>query len=169
VRVEFSQFYETEAPRLVRAVTLVVGEPVLAEDAVAEAFARAWARWSRVRTCDRPAAWVMRVALNEARSRFRRRRVERRKAPALARPDTVTDPEPPTSELWARVAALPAQERELIALRYVADLPQPEIARIVGIPLGTVASALHRARQRLGAGLRDVYEDSDAREEASPR
>lgn len=69
MRDEFIRFYETEAPRLVRSVTLAVGEPALAEDAVAEAFARAWSRWPDVSRRDRPTAWVMRVALNESRSR----------------------------------------------------------------------------------------------------
>ena len=59
----------------------VTGEPALAEDAVAEAFARAWLRWPRLRSDPRPAVpWLLQVALNECRGRFRRHRVERRKA-----------------------------------------------------------------------------------------
>ena len=62
---EFTTFYEAEAPRVIRSLTLACGEPGLAEDAVAEAFARAWSRWPQVRASDRPGAWVMRVALTE--------------------------------------------------------------------------------------------------------
>ena len=151
---EFTAFYEQHVHRIVRTVALVVRDAALAEDAVAEAFARAWARWRQVRTHDRPAAWVTRVALNECNSRFRRRRVERRKAHAVARPDQVDDPEPRASHVWAAVARLPAQERTLIALRYVADLPQAQIAEVLGIPPGSVASGLNRGRRRLGIDLR---------------
>lgn len=160
--VEFARFYEHEVERTVRTVALVVRDASLAEDAVAEAFARAWARWRQVRSYDRPAAWVTRVALNECNSRFRRRRVERRKAPAVARPDHVHDPEPSTGHVWAAVARLPEPDRALIALRYVADLPQAQIADVLGIPLGTVASGLNRIRRRLGVELH-----GDAAEEVS--
>ena len=160
MRAEFTSFYEQEAPRLVRSLTLVTGEAVLAEDAVAEAFARAWSRWPQVRACDRPAAWVMRVALNESRSRFRRRSVERRKAHAVARPDAADDPDLSAAHaLWEAVRRLDRRERALIAIRYVADLPQHEIARVLGIPPGTVASGLNRARQRLGKTLAPTHEE----------
>ena len=153
-KAEFTVFYEQQSQRIVRTVALVVRDAALAEDAVAEAFARAWARWRQIRTHDRPAAWVTRVALNECNSRFRRRRVERRKAHAVARPDRVHDPEPHASHVWAAVARLPEQERTLIALRYVADLPQAQIAELLGIPPGSVASGLNRSRRRLGIDLR---------------
>lgn len=153
VEAEFTDFYERHAARIVRTVALVVRDAALAEDAVAEAFARAWARWSQVSTADRPDAWVTRVAINECHSRFRRRRVERRKAHAVAQPDEALGPEPPASDLWQAVARLPEQERTLIALRYIADLRQAEIAEVMGIPTGTVASGLNRGRRRLGIDL----------------
>jgi RNA polymerase sigma-70 factor (sigma-E family) len=151
---EFTAFYQQHAPRIVRTVAVVVRDAALAEDAVAEAFARAWGRWGKVRDHASPAAWVTRVALNVCTDRFRRRRVERRRAHALARADHVDDPEPPASYVWEAVARLPERERTLIALRYVADLPQAAISDVLGIPPGTVASGLNRGRQRLGIDLR---------------
>jgi len=160
VQADFTPFYENEAPRLVRSLALVIGDPVLAEDAVAEAFARAWARWPEVSSRDSSAAWVMRVALNQANDRFRRRKVERRKAHAIARPDVVHDPQPPVGQwLWDAVRDLPKQERTLVALRYVADLSQAEIAGLLGLPPGTVASGLNRARHKLGVALRPTYQE----------
>lgn len=156
---EFTAFYEREADRIVRTVSLIVRDAALAEDAAAEAFARAWARWTQVRSHDRPAAWVMQVALNECRSRFRRRRVERRKAHAVARPDHTYDPEPRASEVWEAVESLPDRDRALIALRYIADLPQAEIAAVMGIPVGTVASGLNRGRRRLGLDLKPAHDE----------
>jgi RNA polymerase sigma-70 factor (sigma-E family) len=160
VRVDFTTFYESEAPKLVRSVALSTGDAALAEDAVAEAFARAWTRWPQVRACEQPAAWVMRVALNQAKDRFRRRRVEQRRAPAVTPPEAVYDPPPQADQrLWDAVRALPRQERTLIALRYVADLSQPEIAEVLRIPVGTVASGLNRARHKLGAALGSAYQE----------
>ena len=145
---------------MVRSVALVTGEPALAEDAVAEAFARAWSRWPDVRGSERPAAWVMRVALNLVHDRFRRRRVERRKAQVVAQPEAVYDRQPQVDQrVWEAVRALPEHERTLIALRYVADLSQTEIAKTLGIPAGTVASGLNRARQKLAATLGTSYQE----------
>jgi RNA polymerase sigma factor (sigma-70 family) len=77
----------------------------------------------------------------------------------VARPDRVDAPEPGAGHVWAAVAELPERERTLIALRYVADLPQDEIAQVLGLPAGTVASGLHRARRRLGIELGPSYEE----------
>jgi RNA polymerase sigma-70 factor (ECF subfamily) len=160
VSSEFTTFYEREAPRLVRSVALVTGDAALAEDAVAEAFARAWSRWPQVRRHDRPVAWVMRVAINESRSRFRRRAVERRRGHEVARPDLVHDPDTSGARaLWDAVRRLGKRERTLIALRYVADMSQTEMAELLGIPPGTVASGLHRARQQLERTLAPVSEE----------
>jgi len=160
VATDFTAFYRREATRLVRSVALATGEPGLAEDAVAEAFARAWSRWREVGAIDRPAAWVLRVALNHARDRFRKRGVERRKAPVVARPEASYDPQARVDlRLWEAVRSLPPPECTVIALRYVADLSQQEIADALGIPSGTVASRLNRARQRLGATLGSAYEE----------
>ncbi len=60
--------------------------------------------------------------------------------------------------MWAAVARLPEQERTLIALRYVAYLPQAQIAEVLGIPPGSVASGLNRSRRRLGI---DLLPDAD--------
>jgi RNA polymerase sigma-70 factor, ECF subfamily len=159
VGTDFTAFYQREATRLVRSVALATGEPGLAEDAVAEAFARAWSRWREVSAIDRPAAWVLRVALNQAYDRFRKRGVERRKAVIVARPEASHDPDVDVDlRLWKAVRNLPPQECSLIALRYVADLSQQEIAEVLGIPPGTVASRLNRARQRLGAALGSAYQ-----------
>lgn len=155
---EFGNLYERDARRLIRTVAVIVGERGLAEDAVAEAFARAWLRWPQLR--DRsPAAWIVQVALNECRGRFRRRRIEQRYAHVVARPDESCDPDPPTDVVWDAVARLPERERVLVAFRYVADLSQDEIALMLGIPVGTVASGLHRARRRLSVDLEGSYKE----------
>jgi RNA polymerase sigma-70 factor (ECF subfamily) len=57
------------------------------------------------------------------------------------------------------VRSLPEHECTLIALRYIADLSQAEIAETLGMPSGTVASGLNRARQKLGAALGSAYQE----------
>ncbi len=145
----FAAWYEQEAGRLTATVAGVVGDRGRAEEATAEAFARAYARWGRVSAMDSPEGWVVRVAINQVRGRFRRLAVERRHAPAVAGPASVLPPGFPDEALWAAVAGLPERTRTAVVLRYVADLPEAEVARIMGVSRGTVATTLSRARTRL--------------------
>jgi RNA polymerase sigma factor (sigma-70 family) len=148
---EFAGWYERTYPRLLAAVAAVVGDVGLAEDVVAEAFARALERWERVGAMESPAGWTFRVALNGARRARRREFVERRVL-ARERSGAVAAPEG-DPEIWMAVWALPSRQRQAVALRYVADLPEAEVARVMGVRPGTVAAALHQARQRLARQL----------------
>jgi RNA polymerase sigma factor (sigma-70 family) len=57
--------------------------------------------------------------------------------------------------LWQALRQLPARQRMAIVLRYYLDLPEAEVARLLGVPVGTVKSLVHRGlarlRERLGA------------------
>jgi RNA polymerase sigma-70 factor (ECF subfamily) len=132
-------------------LAVVLGDRRLAEEVAAEAFARAWADWAAVGRMASPVGWVYRVALNQARSRFRRRRVERRLA--LVPVETVAAPGEPDDELWQAVRMLPPRARTAIALRYVADLPEAEVAELMKVARGTVAATLSSARKRLAEML----------------
>jgi RNA polymerase sigma factor (sigma-70 family) len=147
----FEAWYLREFPRVRAALTLVVGDGGLAEEATAEAFAKALVRWRQLRQ-ERPTAWVHRVALNEVRSRLRRMRLERRWA-ARQREGHAQAPSDPDPQLWAAVAQLPPRARAAIALRYVADLSETEVAEAMGIAPGTVAATLSKARRRLAVLL----------------
>ena len=97
-------------------------------DAVDEAFARALERWPRVRTMDSPIGWTFTVARNLLRRAARSgRRV------TFGRGHREPTPEIDMA-LWDTVRSLPKRERELIALRYVADLTEPEIATTLASP-----------------------------------
>ena len=65
----FDEFYAANFQRLTLQLYAYTGDVGQAQDAVQEAFSRAWPRWSRLVEYDNPAAWVRRVALNVARSR----------------------------------------------------------------------------------------------------
>ena len=151
---EFEAWYAREFSRVAATLALAVGDAGLAEEATAEAFARALVRWSQVSRATSPTAWVYTVALNQVRSTLRRLRLERRWA-LRQRIEPVAGPREPDSDLWLAVAALPERARTAVALRYVADLTEAEVAAAMGVARGTVAATLHQARKRLAAALGD--------------
>jgi RNA polymerase sigma factor (sigma-70 family) len=127
------------AAECLRAVTVIVGSPELAEDQVAEAFAKAWASWRKVSRH----AWVVRAALNTGASWRRRRSRELPLAdhdlPAPAEPGDGLD-----AALLAALRRRPSRQREVIALRIFLDLDTDTIARQLGIEPGTVRMHLSR-------------------------
>lgn len=145
----FSAWYASAYGRVRRAVTLSVGDPGLAEEATAEAFARALVHWKSVLAMGHPEAWVYRVALNQVRSQWRRGRLERRWLERQRIGHQPPPPEPQTA-IWLAVAELAPRARTAIALRYIADLSEAEVAAAMEISRGTVAATLHKARVRLG-------------------
>ena len=126
---DFATFYRLQKDPIYRAVLLATRQPERAEDAVAEAFTKAYGNWARVSRHPAPAAWVIRSALNSFRSGWR---------------------------VWR----LPARQREVVALRLLADLDTRQTAAVLGIAPKTVTVHLHRAVGRLRAGLEgSAYEE----------
>lgn len=154
VGADFVLWYEQDYARVVRTLALAIGDLDLAEECVAEAFARGLARWRSVGSMNARTGWVYSVAMNVARDSFRKGRRERAWADSTSPGRVVPAPDEPEDALWRAVAALAPQMRAAVALRYIADLPENEIARIMGIARGTVAAMLHRARKQLAATLR---------------
>jgi RNA polymerase sigma-70 factor (ECF subfamily) len=142
-QTEFADFFQASWEPCLRAVVAVAGGPQLAEDQVAEAFAKAWASWRKVRRHPAPRAWVVRTALNTGASWWRRRR---RELP-LAGHD-LTAPADLGGGLDATLITaiwrLPSRQREVIALRIFLDLDTATIARQLGIEAGTVRMHLSR-------------------------
>jgi RNA polymerase sigma-70 factor (ECF subfamily) len=157
---DFEEFYLATKDRVYRTVLAAAGEHPQAEDAVAEAFARALERWPRVSAHPNPAGWVMLTALNHTRSWWRLRR---REAPVedLRRYDesTADPPDALTAAVRDAVRTLPRRQREVVALRLVADLSAEETGALLGITAATVHVHLHRALQSLRA---TVGEDREA-------
>jgi RNA polymerase sigma-70 factor (ECF subfamily) len=153
---DFEVFYSARKDAVLRAVLAVTGDWARAEDAVAEAFTKAYADWDRVRRHANPTAWVIRVALNSHRSWWRRTRRELpgappdRPLPGPAQDSGLDD------QLRALVTQLPDRQRTVLALRVLADLSAEEIGELLGIAPATVHVHLHRAvgtlRARLATG-----------------
>jgi len=148
----FDSWYEREHPRLIATLLLSTGDIDLAADGVDEAFARALEKWEQVRAMESPTGWAFRVALNHARRTARRRAFERRFL--IRRAKEVPVPAP-AGEVWQIVSGLPPRQREVVVLRHIGDLPEAEIAQVLGISRSTVSSTLSDAHERLGQLLDD--------------
>jgi RNA polymerase sigma-70 factor (sigma-E family) len=143
---DFAEFYARARDDCLRAVFASVGDRQEAEDLVAEAFARAWARWAAVWRHPAPRAWVVRTALNARVSWWRRRR--REVVVADAAPTGATDGDLSSivdRELMAKVLGLPDRQRQVVALRLFLDLDTAQTADVLGIAAGTVTAHLARA------------------------
>lgn len=139
---DFETFFARERDDLVRAVTLAVGDHRLAGEAVDEAMARAWQRWNQVSDYDRPVGWVYRVAVNWARSTWRRLG---RLRPMGEPPERAHhDPEPADPRLWEALGRLPESQRDAVVLHHVLQWTNPEIAAALEVPVGTVKARVHR-------------------------
>jgi DNA-directed RNA polymerase specialized sigma24 family protein len=66
----------------------------------------------------------------------------------------------PAGEVWDLVAALPERQRQVVVLRHVADLKEPEIASVLNISRSTVSTTLRDAHRRLGSLLDDGVSDA---------
>jgi RNA polymerase sigma factor (sigma-70 family) len=120
-----------------------------ARDVAQEAMARAYANWRRASTC--PEAWVSRVAANLAIDLLRRRG---RHEPVAAQ--SSADPAPSVAErieLVKALADLPRRQRQVVVMRYLADLPESEVAAQLGCSPGTVKQHASRGLSALRAAL----------------
>jgi RNA polymerase sigma-70 factor (sigma-E family) len=155
----FAEFYQTARDDCLRAVFASVGDRQAAEELVAEAFARAWARWRTVGQHPAPRAWVVRTALNARVSWWRRYRRE------VALPESAAETALDDGgldaavdrELMAALLRLPARQRQVVALRVFLDLDTARTAQTLGIAPGTVTAHLARAvatlREELSGAL----------------
>jgi len=147
--------------RCLREARRLLPEPEDAEEAVQEALVRAWRSRPTTEGLESPVAWTLHITRNEAlRVLERRKRLRERELPQehAAEPmgeDGRLDELVSATATAQAVAALEPEERELIRLRYVRDLSQPEVARHLALPEGTVKVRLHRVRGRLRKALED--------------
>jgi RNA polymerase sigma factor (sigma-70 family) len=154
---DFREFFETEYRRLAKALFLVAGDPLEADELAQEALVRVFERWDRVRVMDSPAGYLYRTALNLNRSRLRRL------ASRVRHPLSVSPEPDPLAGVEARdevrryLAALPRGQREAVVLIEWLGMGAEQAGAILGIDASTVRVQFSRARRALRtmAGTRD--------------
>jgi RNA polymerase sigma-70 factor (sigma-E family) len=147
---DFDDFYRGSRDRLLGLVYALTGDLVEAQDAVQEAYIRAWQRWAALSRYDQPEAWVRMVACRIATSRWRSMRSRVRAYIRAA--DPVQAAPPPGVDMLDVIAAmrrLPEEQRVAIALHYLVGLPVADVARETRAPVGTVKARLARGRKAL--------------------
>jgi RNA polymerase sigma-70 factor (ECF subfamily) len=153
--------FRAESPRIVGALTRLLGDLSLAEDAASEAFTAALERWPRDGVPGNPGAWLMTTARHRAIDALRRERVLAAKREALLRlaafdspgPDALDDPSVPDDRLALVFTcchpALAAEARVALTLRMVGGLTTEEIARLFLVPVPTMAARITRAKKKI--------------------
>jgi RNA polymerase sigma-70 factor (ECF subfamily) len=152
----FDDFYRGSRQRLLGFVYALTGDLAEAQDAVQEAYVRAWQRWSTVSRYEEPEAWMRRVAARIAISRWRGLRSRARAHLRHGPPDAVPEPSPDTVAIVDALRRLPEEQRVAIALYHLVGLPVAEVARQTGVPVGTVKARLSRGRAALAPYLEEA-------------
>lgn len=146
----FAAGFAQVRPRLMAICAAVVGADDAA-DLVQETYVRATERLHQLRDPSLLEPWLARIALNEAKSLLRRRRLERERRRAVAQPAT----HGPDVGLRELVARLEPRERAVIVLHYAYGYRMGEIARLLGLSEINVRTIAHRARRTLRAQLQE--------------
>jgi RNA polymerase sigma-70 factor (ECF subfamily) len=153
----FAMLVHAETPAAYRLALSIVRSPAEAEDAVQEAFLRAWRDIGSLREADLWPAWfrklMVRSALDQTRRGPRVREIDLELAAELPGRDPSVSPAD-WLELMAAFDRLAPDDRAILALRFFSDLEVPDVATALGIPLGTAKSRLHRALGRLRSQMR---------------
>jgi len=160
----FQAFFEQHHADLARLAYLVTGDANVADDIAADALVEIWRHWERVEAADNPLAYARGVLANLARNWIRRQGRERRGLLSLrlfAEDARGTDV-PVVMDVRAALRRLPLRRRECVVLRYAFDVPEREVAQILGISVGTVKSQTSRGAEQLASYLRDVPEAREA-------
>jgi RNA polymerase sigma-70 factor (sigma-E family) len=157
---DFTVFVRARSSALLRsAYLLTAGDRQGAEDLVQSALAHAYTRWSRIRDPNATEAYVRQILFRMAIRRSRRKAStelptpepsEPSRSPASAFPhDAVTE----RLSFWPLLQGLSAQQRAVVVLRYYEDLPDDQIAGVLGCAPGTVKSHGNRALRSLRESL----------------
>ena len=155
----FARIVQAHHDDMTRVCSVIIGDPELAQDAAQSAWPIVWRKLGSLRDPDKLRPWLVTVAANEARQLVRRRHRDRIVAIEVA--DIGSSAHDPghlsgDDELVDAIRRLPAEDRTLIALRYVAGFDSSEIGRTFGISPSGVRSRLSRLVGLLRREVGDV-------------
>jgi len=145
----FASLVHASAARLDAAARLILRDRELAVDAVQEAFIRAWRNLPGLRDPERFDAWLHRLLVHSCFDllRHRRRRIVEVELDPIDMPFTgdVSRDVADRDELDRVMQRLDPEWRAVVVVHYFLGLPLPEVAAVLGIPVGTAKSRLHRS------------------------
>ena len=153
-RQDFAEFVAGRSAELLRLAYVLTADQHAAEDLLQSALTKAAARWGRIHSA--PEGYVRQIMYREQVSWWRRR--ARRPVTVAARVPDRPAPDPMVM-VEARLAlreallALPPGKRAVLVLRYLEDLPEAQVADILGCSVGTVRSQTHKAIVQLRSVL----------------
>jgi RNA polymerase sigma factor (sigma-70 family) len=156
---DFEGFFRDTYPRVVRSMVVIVGDRDLAGELAQEAMARTLIAWDGLENPEHARRFALRVAVNLARSQWRRERrttsteLQSPMAPASDAIDEVDD----RMALREAVTLLSDRQRACFALVDVLGLAPSEAASALGMRSSTVRVHLSRARRRMAAALAPTY------------
>ncbi|MBM0207128.1 SigE family RNA polymerase sigma factor [Micromonospora sp. STR1s_5] len=141
-------FVEVAWQRHIRLAMLLAGDRWRAEELLQDSLVRMYERWRKLSRLDDPHAYLRRCLVNNHTSMWRRRRRENLVAevPERATRSSSTDD---VLALRQALLALPPKQRAVVVLRHYEDLPEREVARVLGCSVGTVKSQHSRAMEKL--------------------
>ena len=154
-RAAFEALVTAHLPRLRAIAVAVVRNQAQTDDVVQETFFKAWTRIGQLTDSAGFAAWIACIARNEALSALRRSLVGRNtsiEGLEVVVPQS-DEPDPRLAALRLALATLKPEYREILALRYDANLDYPAIGDTLGIAVANVEKRLYRARQALLAAM----------------
>ena len=153
-RRDFADFVADRSAELLRLAYVLTGDQHGAEDLMQSALARAAAHWGRIHST--PEGYVRQIMYREQvswwRRRARRRETVMAQVPELATQDLAAAADTRMA-LRGALMALPPGKRAVLVLRYLEDLPEAQVADILGCSVGTVRSQTHKAIAQLRSVL----------------
>jgi RNA polymerase sigma-70 factor (ECF subfamily) len=150
-REDFERLYEVSYGRLLATLVVMLGDRAAAEDCLHDAYVKAYRSWKDWRPSAPAEAWLHRIAVNQAISfqRWRKLRDVGEVVRRFGRPPEVDPADATRADLLDALRRLPPKQAAAIVLRHFHGYSNREIAQALGIPERTVASRLAAARSRL--------------------
>jgi RNA polymerase sigma-70 factor (sigma-E family) len=157
----FAAYVRDRGEHHLRVAVLLTGDWHAAEDLVQASLVKLYRAWPKLRGDGDPDAYLRRIMVNTHRSWWRAR--WRRETPAGELPETViadfADGQALTAQVRQALQTLPRQQRAVLVLRYYADLPEAEVADLLGCSPGTVKTHAHRGLRALRENFRKDHYD----------
>lgn len=150
---EFRAYVVARGAALLRAANQLTGNPADAEDLLQAALTKTYVAWERIQNRAALDGYVRRAMVNIKISWWRQRKLEEFPSDEIPDIPSHQDPGHRYDELEHALSRLPVRQRTAIVLRYYEDMTEPEIAKALGISVGTVKSTVSRGIAKLRGDL----------------